>query len=203
MDIEPHLEIIIGTMFSGKSTELIRRVNRYEVAGKKVQLFKPAIDARYSLNHVSSHDGLKKEVTYITDLAHLKTKYDPAKEILGIDEPQFLESGIVDFTEEHVHRGGIGVVSLLLKDFLDNYFKFKDGKKDTSEFIRRADHVTYLKALCTARSQQDQPEVCGREATRVQRFIDGKVAPPDSPLVLVGGKEAYEARCREHYQFYK
>lgn len=200
MNAEPHLEIIIGTMFSGKSTELIRRVNRYEVAGKKIQLFKPAIDSRYSVNHVSSHDDLKKEAVYVTDLDDLKKRYDPTKEILGIDEPQFLESGIVDFAEEHVRRGGITVVSLLLKDFLDNYFKFKDEKGDTSEFIRRADQVIYLKALCTFK-QDDL--VCGHEATRVQRFLEGKVAPPDSPLVQVGGTEAYAPRCRKHYQFYR
>ncbi len=203
MNTEPHLEIIIGTMFSGKSTELIRRVNRYEVAGKKVQLFKPILDDRYSRDHVASHDGLKRTVTYVYDLDDLKRKYEPSIGVLGVDEPQFLESGIVDFTEEHVRRGGIAVVSPLLKDFLDNYFVFKDGKLDTSEFVRRADHVTYLKALCTYQVENSQDNVCGDEATRVQRFIDGKVAPPDSPLVLVGGKEAYAPRCRKHYQFYR
>lgn len=200
MNLEPHLEIIIGTMFSGKSTELIKLVNRYEVTGKRVQLFKPALDIRYSQNHVSSHDGLKKEVTYVTDLADLKAKYDPAREILGIDEPQFLESGIVDFTEEHVQRGGIAVVSLLLKDFRDDYFKFKDEKGDVSEFIRRADQVIYLTALCTFERGSGP---CGKEASRVQRFVDGKIAAPDSDRVLVGGKEAYEPRCRQHYQFYR
>ena len=200
MNIAAHLEIIIGTMFSGKSTELIRRVNRYEVAGKKVQLFKPMLDDRYSLEHVASHDGLKRNVTYVKDLDDLKRKYEPSIGVLGVDEPQFLESGIVDFCEEHVQRGGISVVSLLLKDFLDNYFKFKDGHGDTSEFIRRADHVTYLKALCTYKTQDD---ICGNEATRVQRFIDDAVALPNSPLVMVGGKEAYAPRCREHFKFYR
>ena len=203
MNISPHLEIIIGTMFSGKSTELIRRVNRYEVVRKKVQLFKPSSDTRYSQNHVASHDGMTKEVIDVTDLADLMGKYDPAKMILGIDESQFLESGVVDFTEEHVRRGGIAVVSLLLKDFLDNYFVFKDGKLDTSEFIRRADHVTYLKALCKYQVGDSEDDVCGNEATRVQRFIDGQVAPPDSPLVLVGGKGVYAPRCREHFKFYR
>lgn len=200
MNTLAHLEIIVGTMFSGKSTELIRRINRYEIAGNKVQVFKPALDARYSLSHVYSHDGLKKEVHYVKNTDELKKLYDPHLQVLAVDEPQFLESEIVDFCEQHVINGGISIVSLLLKDFQDNYFRFKDGRYDTSEFIRRADHVMYLKALCTFKLED---ETCGEEATRVQRLIDGTVAPKDSPLVLVGGKEAYEPRCRQHYQFYK
>ncbi len=200
MNTIPHLEIIVGTMFSGKSTELIRRINRYEIAGKKVQVFKPALDRRYSLSHVYSHDGLQKKVHNVRDMDELKRLYDPQIKVLAVDESQFLESEIVDFCEQHVIDGGISVVGLLLKDFRDNYFRFKGGKYDTSEFIRRADHVVYLKALCTFKLGE---EICGEEATRVQRLIESTVAPKDSPLVLVGGKEAYEPRCRQHYQFYK
>ena len=92
MNTRPHLEIIIGTMFSGKSTELIRRINRYEIAGKTVQLFKPTIDDRYSLEHVTSHDGLKRDVTYVKDMNDLYGHLDAKKDVLGIDEIQFLES---------------------------------------------------------------------------------------------------------------
>ncbi len=199
MNTDPHLEVIVGTMFSGKSTELIRRINRYEVIGKGVQMFKPATDDRYSKDHVTSHDGLRREVPTISGLQELRQKYKPEVEVMAVDEAQFLESGIVGFMEEHVNRGGIGVVSILLKDFRDQYFRFRDGHKDASEFIRVADHVMYLKALC--KYEQNQ-RTCGNEATRVQRFIDGEVAPLDSPLVMVGGKESYEPRCRQHFRFY-
>jgi len=201
MDLQPRLEVIIGTMFTGKTTELIRRINRYEITGKKAQLFKPKIDDRYSLNHVASHDGLKRVVSYVSDLNELKEKYNPNLEILGVDEPQFMESGIVKFCEDHVSQGGIAVVSVLMKDFQDNYFKFRDGKMDTSEFIRVADHVDFLTAYCTFRSQEGK--VCGNTATRVQRLIDNLPAPKDSPLQQVGGTESYAPRCRHHFQFYR
>ena len=201
MNTNPHLEIIVGTMFSGKSTELIRRVNRYEVAGKKVQLFKPAIDNRYSADYVTSHDGLKKEVFRVNGVEELEEAYNHLTEVLGIDEPQFLESRIIDVCQRHVDNGGICVVALLLKDFRDNFFRFKDGNKDTSEFLRIADQVTYLKAICT---YKDDGDICGQEATRVQRFgDDGKPVPLDAPLIVVGAKERYAPRCRKHYQFYK
>ena len=199
MNTSPHLEVIVGTMFSGKSTELIRRINRYEVIGKPAQIFKPAIDDRYSQNHVTSHDGLKKEVMYVAGLKELRAKYNPSIEVMAVDEAQFLESGIVDFMESHVQNGGIGVVSILLKDFRDQYFKFRDGKHDASEFIRVADHVMYLKALC---KYTEKGIPCGNETTRVQRLVNGIVAPADSDLVVVGGTESYEPRCRQHFQFY-
>ena len=201
------LEVIAGTMFSGKSTELIRRVNRYEISGLKAQLFKPAIDNRYDVKYVASHDGLTKKVIPVQDFADLRKKYNSKIEVLGVDEPQFLESSIVDLCEEHAQRGGIAIVALLLKDFKDNYFRFKDGRYDASEFLRRADWIISLSAICT--HQENNPtqnpeknQTCGRDATRVQRFVNGQVAPADSPLVLVGQKEAYAPRCREHYVFY-
>src|SRR3989344_3888615 len=199
MNTNPHLEIIIGTMFSGKSTELIRRVNRYEVAGKKVQLFKPTVDDRYSVDYVASHDGLMKEVFHVRNVEELKKAYNPLTEVLGIDEPQFLESEIIDVCQKHVNNGGICVAAFLLKDCFDNFFKFNDGKRDTSEFVRIADHVTYLRAICTYR---DNGDICGQEATRVQRFgLDGKPDLITSPVKQVGGKKDYAPRCRKHYQF--
>ncbi|MBI2666883.1 thymidine kinase [Candidatus Woesearchaeota archaeon] len=211
------LEVIAGTMFGGKSTELIRRVNRYEVTGKSSQLFKPIIDNRYSKEHVSSHDGLIKKVIAVQDYVDLAQRYNPNIPVLAVDEPQFLDGTIVDLCEEHAQRGGVAIVSLLLKDFKDRYFQFKDGKYDASEFLRRADDIVFLKAICTAQesngaqisgiiqrfdSASEEKQICGQEATRVQRFIDGKVASSESPLVLVGQKEAYAPRCRQHYVFY-
>ncbi len=208
MNIDPHLEVIVGTMFVGKTTELIRRIRRYEVSGKKVQAYKPAIDDRYSKNHASTHDGLQLEVLHVEGMGELRRhyegyfeKYKKRIDVVGVDEAQFLESSVLDFLEEHVRHGGIGVASVLLKDYKDKFFTFKDGRGDTSEFIRRADHVLYLKALCTYK--ESEGTICGSDATRVQRFIEGKIDSPDSDLVLVGGKESYAPRCRKHYVFYE
>ena len=201
MNTRPHLEIIIGTMFSGKSTELIRRINRYEIAGKTVQLFKPTIDDRYSLEHVTSHDGLKRDVTYIKDMDELYGHLDSKIDVLGIDEIQFLESVVVELCNQYANDGGIVVVSGLLKDFRDEYFPFKDGKKNMGDLLCDADHVTYLKAICTYKD--NGKKICGNEATRVQRFIDEEVADYDSPVIQVGGTEAYAPRCRNHFQFYE
>ena len=196
----PRLELIIGTMFSGKSTELIRRLNRYEAAGKTIQIFKPAKGDRYDdpLN-VCSHDGAKKGVITISGVEQLYSQLDFGKQILGIEEIQFLESSILDVCEEFMSKGGIVVIAGLLKNFRDEYFKFKDKKADMSELVLRADDITYFNALCT---YMDNGQRCNRDAARVQRYIDCQIAPYDSPEVLVGGKEAYSPRCREHYVKY-
>ena len=173
------LELIIGTMFSGKSTELIRRINRYEIAGRNVQLFKPALDDRYGRSHIASHDGLKRHVEYVSSAKEILDILDDATRVVGIDEVQFFSSDVIDICEGMANTGRIVVASGLLKDFRDDYFAFRDGQRDMSHFVRAADYMIYLKAICTFESNG---EICGREATRVQRFIDGKVEPSDSPM---------------------
>ncbi len=197
--MEGEIISIVGTMFSGKSTELIRRLNRLKVSGYEVQLYKPKIDDRYSKENVSSHDKLQFPATIIEGYEDLKKHYDPNKKVLGIDEIQFLESDVLSLLKQHVLNSGIVIVSGLLKDFKDDFFKFKDGKKDMSELLRISDEIVYLKAICTYETENG---ICGREATRVQRFVDGKVASKDSPLIVVGSTESYAPRCRKHYHFY-
>lgn len=199
MNTEPHIEVIIGTMFSGKSTELMRRINRYEVIDKKIQLFKPADDDRYSVREVVSHDGMRKEVIYVPSLEELIRLTRPDTEVLGIDEAQFFESRIVKFCDDYANRGGIAIVSVLLKDYRDRFFEFRDGKADASELIRIADSITPLKALCKFKIRGKS---CGQETTKVQRLIDGEPAPPDSPLKQIGGTESYSPRCRKHFKTY-
>ncbi len=193
------LELIIGTMFSGKSTELIRRVNRYEIAGRKVQLFKPSLDNRYGVAHISSHDGLKRRVEYIAQAREILERIEDTTRAVGIDEVQFFSNDIIEVCEGLANTGRTVVASGLLKDFRDEYFPFRDGKRTIADLIRCADYMIYLKAICT---HEANGEICGREATRVQRFINNEVAPYDSPLIVVGGKEAYAPRCREHFHFY-
>jgi thymidine kinase len=197
---EGKLELIAGTMFGGKSTELIRRVTRYEIVGRKVQVFGPSIDTRYAKNSITSHDKLQREAQYVNSAQELENKLAPGIQVIGIDEVQFFDSDIVELCERYANKGKVVIVAGLLKDFKDSYFSFKDGKKDMSDLVQAADMTTFLAAMCNA--QNGNGEICGRDATRVQRYIDGQVAPLDSPVVQVGGTESYAPRCRRHYQFY-
>ncbi len=198
---EARLELIVGTMFGGKSTELIRRITRYEIVGMTVQVFGPSIDTRYSKDRITSHDKLQREANYVRSVQELEDKLSLSTQVIGIDEVQFFESSIIETCERYANRGKIVIAAGLLKDFRDEYFPFSDGKKSMSNMLKAADTSTILTAICNAKNGNG--EICGSDATRVQRFIDGQVAPYDSPVVQVGGKESYAPRCRQHYQFYK
>ncbi|MBR9683590.1 thymidine kinase [Candidatus Woesearchaeota archaeon] len=196
---ESGLTVITGTMFSGKSTELIRRIRRLEAADFRTQLFKPKIDDRYALDYVISHDGFQKEATYINSVIEMIANLEEKTQVIGIDEVQFLDSRIVEFCDQQA-MNRIVLVAGLAKNFHDMYFPFSDEKLDMSELLRIADHTVPLNAICT---YQDNGHRCRMNATRVQKFSDGEVAPFDSPIVQVGGKEAYEPRCRLHFQQYQ
>ncbi len=201
MDLQPRLEVIVGTMFSGKSSELINRMDHYEIADYEVLLVKPKIDDRYSETHVTSHDQRKKEGLAIACADDLAQFIKPSVRVIGIDEVQFLDSAIIAACNHYASAGKIVIAAGLLKDFRDEYFPFSDGEKTMADLLQAADHITSLTALCTYKSGKQQRK-CGRLATRVQRFVDGEIAPVDSPVVLVGGKEAYAPRCRKHYVAY-
>ena len=201
MQKEARLELIVGTMFGGKSTELIRRIKRYEIVGRSVQVFGPSIDTRYGKDSIISHDKLQREANYISSAQELEENLSPDTQVIGIDEIQFFDSAIIDACERYAGQGKLVIAAGLLKDFRDEYFPFKDGKKTMSDLLRTADTTTILTAICNARNGNG--EICGSDATRVQRFVDERVVPYDSPVVQVGGKESYAPRCRQHYQFYK
>ncbi len=209
MGIDAHVELITGTMFSGKSTELIRRLNRYSHLGLPVQTFKPVIDDRYSVTHATSHDGLQREVIPVTGMKQLLDQLNPQTKVVGIDEVQFLEDSIIDFANTYAQQGGIVVVSGLLKDYRDGYFTFKKSHpnkqpKTMAHLVEIADSILQLKALC--KYEEEGPlgnTICGRDATRVQLFIDGKVAPHNAVTIQIGGAESYAPRCRKHFHFYE
>lgn len=200
MKKEARLEVIAGTMFGGKSSELIRRIRRHEIVGMKVQVFGPSIDTRYGKNSITSHDKLQREASYVNSVQELEEQVYPYTQVVGIDEVQFFDSQVIETCERYANQSKIVIAAGLLKDFRDHYFPFKDGSKDMSDLLKAADLTTILSAICNAKNGND--EICGNDATRVQRFINGEVAPYDSPVVQVGGKESYAPRCRQHYQFY-
>jgi thymidine kinase len=168
-------------MFSGKTEELIRRVRRAKIARQKVQVFKPAIDTRYSDREVTSHNGMQLEAVPVRDVKHLRSLIEPDTTVIAIDEAQFYETGIIEFCEKLAERGVRVIVAGLDMDFRGVSFG------PMPELLAHAELVDKLHAICV---------VCGGPATRTQRLVDGRPAAYDDPVVLVGASEVYEARCR-------
>ncbi|HSH77583.1 MAG TPA: thymidine kinase [Herpetosiphonaceae bacterium] len=175
------IEVICGSMFSGKTEELIRRVKRAQIARKRVQVFKPAIDTRYGVEHVASHDGLRAQAIPLASTSELIDLLDEAAEVVAIDEVQFLDSEIVHLCEALAARGKRVIVAGLDQDFRGESFG------PIPELLARAEHIDKLQAICVR---------CGGVASRTQRLIDGQPASFNDPTILVGATEAYEARCR-------
>lgn len=180
-----YIEAAIGPMYSGKSEELIRRLRRAKIAKQKVQVFKPAIDNRYSKVDVVSHNGDKIEGICISNSEEILELLEDDTEVVGIDEIQFLDRGIVHICRTLANRGLRVIVAGLDMDFRGEPFG------PTPEILAISEFVDKLTAVCM---------VCGNPATRTQRLIDGKPARYDEPTILVGAKESYEARCRLHHQ---
>ncbi len=183
------LEVIVGPMFAGKTTELIRRVERDRYARKKVGVFKPSLDTRYSSTHVHTHNGLSYPAFIVPasreGVEEIRRRtLEEGFDTIGVDEAQFFPPILAAILNELADRGVRVIVAGLNLDFRGEPFE------TVKELLPLADNITYLTAVCT---------VCGAEATRTQRLIDGRPAPYDSPRILVGGKETYEARCRRHH----
>jgi thymidine kinase len=180
------IELICGSMFSGKTEELLRRVRRAEIARRRLQLFKPQIDVRYGLERVASHDGLSRDdVQVVQSAADLLARVQPETEVVAIDEIQFFDWTVADACEELADRGKRVIVAGLDQDFRGEPF----GPMPL--LMALAEQVDKLHAICV---------VCGSPASRTQRLIDGQPARYDDPIILVGGSERYEARCRNCHQ---
>ncbi|MFT8322297.1 MAG: thymidine kinase [Bacillus sp. (in: firmicutes)] len=179
------VEVICGSMFSGKSEELIRRVRRAEFAKQKIIVFKPKIDNRYSEEAVVSHNGtstLAVPISKSTDIF----EYVPADmEVVAIDEVQFFDEEIVSVVQHLANSGYQVICAGLDQDFRGEPF----GKMP--ELMAVAEMVTKLQAVCA---------VCGSPASRTQRLINGAPASYDDPIILVGASESYEPRCRHHHE---
>jgi len=176
------IEVIAGVMFSGKSEELIRRVRRAVIARKQVQVFKSHLDERYAgLYTVSTHDGLMVEAEPVDSSEEIMRRRRPDTEVLAVDEVQFLDEGIVGVVNHLADRGVRVILAGTDVDFRGLPF----GAMPTLMCI--AEVVDKFHAICV---------VCGGPATRNQRLVNGRPATWDSPTIMVGGREAYEARCR-------
>jgi thymidine kinase len=176
------IEVIAGVMFSGKSEELIRRVRRAIIARRKVQVFKSHLDARYAgLYRISSHDGLEIDAVPVDTAGEIFRLVRPESEMVAIDEAQFLDPEVVDVTSTLAARGVRVVLAGTDTDFRGEPFGPMGALMAIAELVDK------LRAICV---------VCGDLACRNQRLIDGRPARYDSPTIMIGGRESYEARCR-------
>jgi thymidine kinase len=180
------IEVITGSMFSGKSEELIRRVRRALIARRRVQVFKPALDDRYSgVKTISSHAGSDVEAVPVQGSAEIAAKAHPLTQVFAVDEVQFLDDGVVDVISVLADRGARVIVAGIDMDFRGEPFG------PMPKILSIAEAVDKLHAICM---------VCGAPASRNQRLVDGEPAPYEAPVVQVGGAESYEARCRRHHE---
>ena len=182
------LDLISGCMFSGKTQELIRRLDQAHYAGSSIQAFKPALDDRYALEAVASHREIRVPAIAVPAVAALRAQLRDDTRVIGIDEAQFFGPEIVSLAGELADRGVHAIVAGLDLDFLARPF----GPMPL--LAADADRLTKLQASC-------QYPGCGsRQASRTQRLVDGAPASADTPLIVVGGAATYQARCRHHHR---
>jgi thymidine kinase len=179
------IEVICGSMFSGKTDELIRRLIRAKIARQKVQVFKPSLDVRYAAEKVTSHTGADFDAIPVEKAAEIRQKLEQDTTVVGIDEAQFMDEVVVDVVQELAGMGIRVLVAGLDMDFRGEPF----GPMPV--LMSRAEKVDKLHAICM---------VCGDEASRTQRLVNGQPARYQEPIVIVGAAEMYEARCRLHHE---
>jgi thymidine kinase len=172
-------------MFSGKTEELIRRLRRAVIARQKVQVFKPRIDTRYHDARVTSHNGVNFEAHPVASANDIFNYLAADTTVVAIDEVQFFDVDVIQVSESLAEQGRRVICAGLDTDFRGVPFG------PMPDLMARAEEVNKLHAICV---------VCGEEANRTQRLIDGQPAAYDDPVVLVGAAEVYEARCRQCHQ---
>jgi thymidine kinase len=179
------IEVITGSMFCGKTDELIRRLRRATIARQKVQVFKHAIDDRYTVEKVKSHAGSEYDALPVSAASQITESLESSATVVAIDEAQFFDDNIIDVVEKLAETGVRVIVAGLDTDFRGEPF----GPIPT--LMAKAEIVDKLHAICM---------VCGESASRTQRLVDGEPAHYDDPVVIVGASEMYEARCRLHHE---
>jgi len=178
------IEVITGSMFCGKTDELIRRLRRASIARQKVQVFKPIIDIRYSVEKVTSHAGSEYSAIPIQKAKEILDNLDQDTTVVAIDEAQFFDNELIPITQKLADQGLRVIVAGLDTDFRSEPF----GSMPV--IMAKAEVVDKLHAICM---------VCGEPASRTQRLVNGQPAHYNDPIVIVGASELYEARCRKHH----
>ncbi len=173
------IEVICGSMFSGKSEELIRRLRRAIIAKQKVQAFKPEIDDRYSPDDIVSHDDRRIECQKVKSAGEILDLVEPDTKVVGIDEAQFLGEDLVDVCEKLANDGKRVIVAGLDQDYRGKPFE------PIPQLLALAESITKTMAVCM---------VCGAPANKTQRLIESK------ERIVVGAGEAYEPRCRRCFR---
>jgi thymidine kinase len=175
------LIVITGSMFAGKSEELIRQVRRALYARKKVQVFKSALDNRWDNAAIATHNGVRFEAIPVSSSGDLERLVEPDTEVVAIEEIQFFDDGIVALCDRWANEGRTVIAAGLDQDFRGQPFGFMPI------LLALADEVIKLRAICAR---------CGQPASKTQRLVDGRPASWDEPTILIGAAERYEARCR-------
>jgi len=173
------IEVITGSMFSGKSEELIRRVRRAQIARQQVQIFKPRVDSRYSPEEIVSHSDMKMPSQVVGSASEILKAVAPETEVVGIDEGQFFDVSLVEVANVLADRGMRVIVAGLDQDYLGRPFE------PMPQLLAVAEYVDKTLAICMR---------CGAPANRSQRLVARK------DRVVVGGADEYEARCRRCFQ---
>lgn len=173
------LEVICGPMFSGKSEELIRRLRRARIARQRLQVFKPAIDDRYAVDRIVSHSEVSLEAIVVRTSEDVLKRLDDRVEVVGIDEVQFFDRGIVEVCERLANLGKRVIVAGLDLDYRGIPFE------PVPQLMAVADYVTKTLAVCMR---------CGAAASRTQRLV------ASGDRIIVGAASTYEARCRRCFE---
>ncbi|MCJ7549711.1 MAG: thymidine kinase [Anaerolineae bacterium] len=179
------IEVVCGSMFSGKTEELMRRLRRATIAKQRIQVYKPALDTRYASKAIASHNGLQLNAIPVQTSDEIRRLVDPDVGVIAIDEIQFFDNGVVALCNELAEMGHRVICAGLDMDFRGEPFG------PIPQLLAIAEKVDKLQAICV---------VCGHAASRTQRLIEGKPACYEDPIVLVGASEVYEARCRTHHE---
>ena len=169
------IEVIAGSMFSGKSEELIRRLRRAKIARQKVQVFKPEVDSRFSNDHIVSHSEMRHESANSRSAAEVLAKVDADTEVVGIDEGQFFDNELVSVANELARRGVRVIIAGLDQDYTGKPWE------PMPQLLAIAEYITKTHAICMK---------CGQAANYTQRTFESE------ERVAVGGEGMYEARCR-------
>lgn len=179
------LTVITGSMFSGKTEELIRRLRRALYARRSVQAFKHSLDTRSGITEIRTHNGVPHEAAAVTTSEELLERVERTTDLVAVEEAQFFDAGIVEACRRLADTGYEVIAAGLDMDFRGEPFG------PMPALLAEADEVVKLRAICAR---------CGRDASRSQRLIDGQPAPASAPTILVGAQESYEARCRHCHE---